>query len=206
MSKPIDAVQSGVTTIRERRPFLDHLIRAFGRYQSDAGDRLAASVTYFGFLSFFPLIALAFSIAGFVVDAYPDAQSKLAEQINNFLPGLADKLDVTTIGNAKVATGVIGLVGLLFAGLGWIDALREAVRTIWHHNVQAGNFVVKKLVDIGVLAGLGLTLLASVVVTGVSSAAMSWFLDLIGLENNTPARVGLRIVGLALALLVDLAV
>src|ERR1700712_912939 len=184
MSKPIDAVQSGVTTVRERRPFLDHFIRAFSRYQSDAGDRLAASVTYFGFLSFFPLIALAFSVAGFVVDAYPDAQRQLAEQINTFLPGLADKLDVTTLGQAKVATGLVGLVGLLFAGLGWIDALREAIRTMWHHNVQAGNVVVKKLVDIAVLVGLGLTLLASVVVTGVA----------------------LRVVGIGLAVLVDFAV
>lgn len=206
MAKPIDAVQSGVSTIRQRRPFLDHLIRAFSRYQADAGDRLAASVTYFGFLSFFPLIALAFSVAGFVVDAYPDAQQELTEQINSFLPGLADKLDVTSIGQAKVATGLVGLGGLLFAGLGWIDALREAIRTIWHHNVQAGNFVVKKLVDVAVLAGLGLTLLASLVVTGVSSGAMSWFLELVGLENNVIARVGLRAAGIGLAVLVDLAV
>jgi membrane protein len=206
MAKPIDTVQSGVTTIRERRPFLDHLIRAFGRYQSDAGDRLAASVTYFGFLSFFPLIALAFSVAGFVVDAYPDAQQQLTEQINNFLPGLADKLDVTTIGQAKVATGIVGIAGLLFAGLGWIDALREAIRTIWHHNVKVGNVVVKKLLDIAVLGGLGLTLVASVAVTGVSSAAATWFLDLIGIQDNVAARVGLRVLALGLALLVDLAV
>jgi membrane protein len=206
MQNPKVAAESGVATVRRRRPFVDHMIRAFSRYQADGGDRLAASVTYFGFLSFFPLIALAFSIAGFVVDAYPDAQNKLTEQINNFLPGLADKLDVTTIGNAKVATGIVGLAGLLFAGLGWIDALREAVRAIWHHNVKAGNFVVKKLVDIGVLAGLGLTLLASVLVTGVSSAAMTWFLDLVGLANNSIARVGLRGVGIALALAVDFAV
>src|SRR3954452_19665235 len=206
MANPKAAVQTGVTSVRQRRPFIDHVIRAWSRYQADGGDRLAASVTYFGFLSFFPLIALAFSIAGFVVDAYPDAQRELAEQINNFLPGLADKLDVTTIGNAKVATGLIGLAGLLLAGIGWIDALREAVRTIWHHNVKAGNVVVKKLVDIGVLAGLRLTLLASVAVTGVSSAAMTWFLDLVGLEDNSVARIGLRAVGLGLALLVDLAV
>src|ERR1700710_2601333 len=206
MANPKEAVSSGVTSVRQRRPFIDHLVRAFSRYQADAGDRLPASLTYFCFLSFFPLIALAFSIAGFVVDAYPDAQSKLTEQINNFLPGLADKLDVTTIGNAKVATGIVGLAGLLFAGLGWIDALREAVRAVWYHNVKAGNFIVKKLVDIGVLAGLGLTLIASVAVTGVSSAAMSWFLDLLGLADNSIARIGLRIVGIALALLVDFAV
>jgi membrane protein len=206
MANPKAVVDSGVSTVRRKRPFLDHTIRAWSRYQADGGDRLAASVTYFGFLSFFPLVALAFSIAGFVVDAYPDAQQKLTEQINNFLPGLADKLDVASIGNAKVATGIIGLAGLLFAGLGWIDALREAVRAIWHHNVKAGNFVVKKLVDIGVLAGLGLTLTVSVGVTGVSSAAMTWFLDQLGLGDNSVARVGLRVVGIILALLVDFAV
>src|SRR3954471_24803759 len=206
MGNPIAAEQTGAKTGRARRPFVDHMVRAFSRYQADGGDRLAASVTYFGFLSFFPLIALAFSVAGFIVDAYPDAQQKVAEEINSFLPGLSDKLDVTTIGNAKVATGIIGLAGLLFAGLGWVDALREAVRTIWHHNVKAGNFVVKKLVDIGVLAGLGLTLLASVAVTGVSSAAMTWFLDLVGLDDNSVARIGLRLAGIALALVVDLAV
>src|SRR3954465_3373703 len=111
MAKPVEAMQSGVTTLRKHRPFVDHMIRAWSRYQADGGDRPAASVTYFGFLSFFPLIALAFSIAGFVVDAYPAAERELAEQINSFLPGLSDKLDVTTIGNAKVATGIIGLAG-----------------------------------------------------------------------------------------------
>jgi membrane protein len=206
MANAKNAVQSGVTTVRQKRPFVDHMVRAWSRYQADGGDRLAAAVTYFGFLSFFPLVALAFSIAGFVVDAYPDAQQKVVEQINSFLPGLADKLDVASIGNAKVATGIIGLAGLLWAGLGWIDALREAVRAIWHHNVKAGNFVVKKLADVGVLAGLGLTLIASVAVTGVSSAAMTWFLDAVNLENSSLAKVGLRVVGIALALLVDFAV
>ncbi len=52
---------SVLTSARNKWPFLDHLIRAFGRYQADAGDRQAAAVTFFGFLSFFPLIALATS-------------------------------------------------------------------------------------------------------------------------------------------------
>ncbi len=194
-----------VDTVRRKAPWLDHLIRAWGRYQSDRGDRLAAAVTYFGFLSFFPLIALAFSVVGFVVDAYPSAQADLTREINNFLPGLSDKLDVSSIGSAKVATGVIGLLGLLLAGLGWIDALREALRTVWHQNLNAGNFIVKKLVDTGILIGLGLTMIASLAVTGISSAAMNWFLEQIGLDGSTVASVLLRIAGYVLAIAVDLA-
>jgi membrane protein len=199
-------VSSTVGDVRQRAPWLDHLIRAWSRYQSDSGDRLAASVTYFGFLSFFPIIALAFSVAGFVVDAYPSAQKDLIRQINNFLPGLSDKLNVATIGDAKVASGIIGLLGLLLAGLGWIDALREAIRVMWHHNLKVGNFFKKKTLDIGILAGLGLTMIASVAVTGVSSSAMGWFLQHIGLQGSTVANVLLRIVGYVLALAVDVAI
>jgi membrane protein len=201
-----EKVKQNVATARKRAPWLDHLIRAWSRYQSDSGDRLAASVTYFGFLSFFPIIALAFSVAGFVVDAYPSAQKDLIRQINNFLPGLSDKLNVATIGNAKVATGIIGLLGLLLAGLGWIDALREAIRVMWHHNLKVGNFFKKKVVDVAILAGLGLTMIASVAVTGVSSAAMGFLLKHIGLAGSLPANILLRIVGYVFALAVDLAI
>lgn len=200
-----EKVSGTVDGVRRRAPWLDHVIRAWSRYQSDGGDRLAASVTYFGFLSFFPLIALAFSVVGFVVDAYPSAQHDLIRQINDFLPGLSSKLNVATIGHAKVASGVVGLLGLLLAGLGWIDALRGAIRTIWHHNLKAGNFLTKKLMDIGVLAGLGLTIAASVAVTGVSASAMGWFLRAIGLEGSTTANIALRIVGYLLAIGVDTA-
>jgi len=200
-----DKVSGTVKTVRHRAPWLDHFIRAWGRYKSDSGDRLAASVTFFGFLSFFPLIALAFSVVGFIVVAYPSAQQDLIDQINNFLPGLSDKLNVASIGNARVATGIIGLLGLLLAGLGWIDALREAIRTMWHHNLQAGNFLTKKLNDTLILIGLGLTMAASVAVTGVSSSAMGWLLDHIGLTGSVPANVLLRVVGYVLALSVDVA-
>lgn len=200
-----EKVSATVKTARVRAPWLDHLIRAWGRYQSDAGDRLAASVTYFGFLSFFPLIALAFSVVGFVVHYYPSAQADLVRQINDFLPGLSDKLNVESIGNARVATGIVGILGLLLAGLGWIDALRDAIRTIWHHNLKAGNFITKKLGDTVILIGLGLTMLASVAVTGVSASAMGWLLKEIGLEGSTVANVLLRIAGYLLAIAVDLA-
>ncbi len=200
-----EKVSAGMADVRRRAPWLDHLIQAWRRYQSDRGDRLAAYVTYFGFLAFFPLVALAFSVAGFVVDAVPSAQRDLVRQINNFLPGLSDKLNVATIGHAKVATGIIGLLGLLLVGLGWIEALRQAIRTVWHHDLLAGNFLTKKLRDIASLAGLGLTMVASVAVTGISSSATGWFLRALGVDGSTAADILLRILGYVLAIGVDLA-
>jgi membrane protein len=195
--------EAAVVNVRKRAPWLDHLIRAYGRFKDDGGNRLAASVTYFAFLSFFPLVVLAFSITGFIVDAYPAAQDSVVTAFNNFLPGLADKLNVENIGSAKVATGIIGLVGLLWAGLGWVDALREGLRAIWHHDADDVGFVSKKLNDVLVLMGLGLTLLVSVTITGAAAGVTGWVLDHIGLSGNAAAHVLLTVVGIALALAAD---
>lgn len=198
-----DKAEGTANAVRRKVPFGDHLVRAFSRYQADDGDRQAAAVTYFAFLSFFPLVALAFSVTGFLVDAYPDLRRQMVDQINQYLPGLAGKLNVEAIGNAKVGAGILGLAGLLYVGLGWIDALRAAIRMIWHHNVQAGNVVVKKLRDVVVLAGLGVTLLASLAVSGVATSATRWFLELVGLERSTPARWVTTALAIGVAVLVN---
>ncbi|WP_396231010.1 YihY/virulence factor BrkB family protein [Frankia sp. EI5c] len=195
-----------VDGVRRRAPFIDHTLRAYGRYTGDGGDRCAASTTYFAFLSFFPIMALVFSITGFVVDAYPDAQAKITEQINDYLPGLADKLDVTSIGRAKVGAGLIGLAGLLLAGLAWVSALRDSIRIIWHQSLEAGNFVMRRVRDVGILAGLGLTLLLSLVVTSLATSATGTFLRWIGLEGNTAAAWVTGLLALAVALAIDMAV
>jgi membrane protein len=190
---------------RLERPFLDHLVRAYSRYSEDAGNRQAAAVTYYGFLSFFPLVVLAFSITGFIVDAFPSAQEQVVKAFNDYLPGLSSKLDISTIGNAKVATGVVGIAGLLWAGLGWVDALRDAVRTMWLHETEVGNIAIKKLNDVLILAGLGGLLLVSTLTTGSASSAATFLLDRMG-TSGPLAHVLLTIVGLVLALCVDVAI
>ena len=77
-----------LANLRQKRPALDHLIRAFGRYTADAGDRQAAAVTFFGFLSFFPILALATTVLSYVLG--PDAVDTVVEQVDAYAPGLAE--------------------------------------------------------------------------------------------------------------------
>ncbi len=188
--------------VREQRPALDHLIRAFGRYSADAGDRQAASVTFFGFLSFFPILALATSVLSYALG--DDAVGTVVDQVNAYAPGLADQLELEEIlsNNTKAGVaGLIGLAGLLYSGLGFVDALREAVRAIWHHNVKEGNFLVKKAKDVLILVGLGATILLSVAISAATGAFTGFALGLVDLEDSTVATVLGRVVGIALGLL-----
>ena len=101
-------------------------------YGEVKGGQQAGAVTYFGFLSFFPILALAFFVVGWVSQVYPDAEPDLVEAINGVLPGL--------IGDGRgpdVARRHRGLRGhgrpdrsrsvVLYAGLGWLSGMRDAL-------------------------------------------------------------------------------
>jgi membrane protein len=45
--------------LRRRWPLVEHLVRMYQRYQADTGDRLAAAVTFYWFLSLFPILLIA---------------------------------------------------------------------------------------------------------------------------------------------------
>ncbi len=75
------SVKERLAEIRERRPFLDHLLRMQEHYGEAKGGQQAGAITYFGFLSFFPIMALAFFAVGWVAEVYPDAQDALLDAI-----------------------------------------------------------------------------------------------------------------------------
>ena len=186
---------------RDARPALDHVVRAYQRYTADAGDRQAAAVTFFAFLSFFPLLALAASVLGYFLG--DEAVGTVVREVDGYAPGLAEQLglqDLLSSNRKAGAAGLLGLVGLLFSGLGWVDALREAVRTMWHHNVKEGNLFVKKARDVVILVGLGATVVLSVGVSAATGAFTGAALDLLDLETTFVATAVAKVVGIALGL------
>ena len=187
---------------RRRSRWFDHMARAYERYQERRGDRLAAAVTYFGFLSFFPLLALAYALLGYLVGVSERARTYLVDAINSILPGLSDRLPVEQIAQAKAAAGVIGLIGLLVTGLGWMNALRESMREIWGNDpTGGGNIVVKKLGDVGVLAFLGTMLILSVATSSVATQATHGVLELLGLADVTGMGTALWVLSLSVAIM-----
>ncbi|WP_019632400.1 YihY/virulence factor BrkB family protein [Actinomadura atramentaria] len=185
---------------RERSGGVDHLVRALERYQDRRGDRLAAALTCYGFLSFFPLVALAYALLGYAVGVSDAARGAFVDAVDSILPGLSAELRVDEIARSRATVGLVGLGALLFTGLGWVDALREALRDVWGNDPSApGNFFVRKAVDGGVLLFLGATLLAGMAVSALAGtathAALGWF----GLTGVPGAAGALRGLSLAVA-------
>lgn len=81
-----------------------HLALAYDRYQEKRGGSLAGATTFFAFLSFFPLVALAFSVAGYAAAISPHAADWLRTAIQSVLPGLASQLPLDSIASAQGQT------------------------------------------------------------------------------------------------------
>lgn len=193
--------------LRRASPRVDHLGKAVARYFDDNGDRLAAAITYYGFLCLFPLLLLLGSVVGFLVRDDPSRQHELLAHLGDFVPdSLADRL-VQLVAERAGITGLLGLVGLIVAGLGWVDALRESLRSMWHQEPHTGNIAVKKLQDLLIIAGLGGTLLLSVAVSGAATSLTSQALSLLGIaEEQGFSRGVLRVVAMGLALASNVAI
>ncbi|GAA1810624.1 YihY/virulence factor BrkB family protein [Actinomadura chokoriensis] len=189
---------------RERWGWLDHQARAFERYQDRRGDRLAAALTCYAFLSFFPLLALAYSLLGYLVGVSAQARDYFVRAVNSQLPGLAGQLQVEQIAQSKTTVGIVGLVALLFTGLGWVQVLRESLRDIWGNEPGGGgNFVLKRVWDAAVLAFLGVILICGMAVTTVTTSATHTVLGWLGWDHVAGAGTGLRLLALAMAVLFD---
>lgn len=166
------------------------LWRAWKRYGDARGNLLAGGVTYFAFFSIFPAVALAFTVFGVLLQDNPQWLDQIRDYLAETLPGFIKEGDEGLIpleapsGNTLTITGLVGLAGLLWAGLGWLGALRDGIRAIFDAEGAPGNFVTAKLRDLGVLVLLGLAIVVSAAVTGIAGAATSWIAEQVGLAGQ----------------------
>ncbi|MEU6038758.1 YhjD/YihY/BrkB family envelope integrity protein [Actinomadura sp. NPDC047616] len=186
---------------RARWRWFDHLGRAFQRYQERRGDRLAAALTCYAFLSFFPLLALAYALLGYLLGISEQARDYFVQAVRSLLPGLADELHVEQIAQSKTAAGLIGLASLLVVGLGLVTVLRESLRDIWGNKPDPdANIVVRKLWDAGVLVYLGCMLILGMVLSTVAVSASSTVLGWLGLAHVPGAGTALWLLSVAVAI------
>ena len=88
----------------------------------------------FGYLSMFPLAVLASWAFATLLRNHPDfqaaAEQALAEALTvDGLLAPTDSLDLDALAQNAGSAGVVGLLGLLFAGVGWIDSTIEGSPT-----------------------------------------------------------------------------
>jgi membrane protein len=169
---PVARWDASVGWLRRHSAMFDHFWRARERFSEQLGGRLAAAIAYYGFFSVFALGLVAYAVVGYVLASNPQA----VDAVSRFLQQNIPFLNVDEITDARGTVALVGLIGLTFTGVGWIESLRSSQRAIWHLDQQPGNLVVRRLVDLAVLVGIGLLLALSLWVQFGISGPLSAFL------------------------------
>lgn len=184
-----ERLASRASDVRARRPLVDHLVRMQEHYTAVKASQQAGAITYFGFLSLFPILAIAFYVVGLVARVYPKVQSRLEGAINQVIPELIGdgpgQIPVSDIKHAATTVGLIGFLVLLYAGLGWLSAVRRALAVVFElpRQDQLG-FVLGKVRDLLTLALIGVILLVSVAVAGLVGGFSSDVLDWLDISTD----------------------
>ncbi|MFE9182475.1 YhjD/YihY/BrkB family envelope integrity protein [Micromonospora haikouensis] len=181
-----------VSAARRRSRTFDHLWRAGNLYAEVLGGRLAAAIAYYGFFAVFALALVAYSIFGAILEDNDEVSDAAAGFLKENLPFL----DPAQIAQSSNTVGVVGLVILVFTGIGWVEAIRSSQRLMYGLNQQPGNLVVRRLVDLGVLVGV-------FVLLGLSVAAVDALESLLRFLLRSTGSVGLTVISAVLSVLVN---
>jgi len=170
--------------LRARYAWFDHVMSAQQRYQDSKGNFYAAAITYFTVFAMFPMLMVGFAIAGFVLASQPELLNDIREKIESAVSGDVGRQLVSLMDsaiNSRTSVGIVGLAGAAWAGLGWMNNLREALSQMWgERRSESAGFVHNKLSDllalgtmfVAMVATIGLTVLGN---QSVMRKVLGWF-------------------------------
>ena len=152
-------------TARRLLTLVEVIKGAVNEFLADNCPHLAAAVSFYLFLSLFPLVLAAISIFGFIMKD-PSAAAKVTEAVTGFFPVSSDYVERTilTVSSSWEATGIIATVGLIWAGLAVFNAIRKSLNTAWGVR-QPRPFLHERLMEFIMMVGFGALILMSLGLT-----------------------------------------
>lgn len=190
-----DAEKPGILDrLRARYEWFDHVMRTQERLRKAKGNFFAAGLTYFTVFALFPLLMVGFAIAGFVLSRRPDLLAEADNKIRTSVSGSLGQQLVDLMNTAidsRASVGLIGLATALWAGLGWMGNLREALSEMWGQRVEKAGFVRTKLSDLVAMLSAFVALLVTIALSTLGNAKpMAKVLEWLGI-HEFPALGGI---------------
>jgi inner membrane protein YhjD len=171
------------------------LIAVLLRYREDRGRDFAALLSYYGFISLFPLLLVLVTVLGIVLENDPDLRNRIVDTVFSRIPVVGEQLRQSTTGLSS--SGWILLVGLLVAiwsGLVVVRRAQDAFNLQWGvPRFQRPSFLATQLRALGAMTMVGIGI---VVATATTSLASSF--------PSVPWEG--RLLGAAIAIVVNVAV
>jgi YihY family inner membrane protein len=148
--------------------FVFGVVKKFG---DDRGGHLAALVTYYGFLSIFPLLLVFVTVLGFLLHDNASLRHDLLDSALADFPiiGAQLKKNVHALGGNGIGL-IVGIVGLLWGSLGVAQTAQYAMAEVWNVPIKARpSFFARLARALLILVVLAVAIVATTVVASAAT-------------------------------------
>jgi membrane protein len=158
---------------QQRSRWLRIPIAVVKKFGDDGAGGLAALVAYYAFFSLFPLLLVAVTVLGFVLQGDPSAQRSVEGSVLGHFPVISDQIKNKTLQGHAFAL-VIGIVTALLAGMGVTQGAQNALNRVWAvPHKRRPSFFGSRLRSLLLLASLGGLFLLGTLASGLVSGGLS---------------------------------
>jgi YihY family inner membrane protein len=179
---------------QRRHPSLSFPIAVVYKYVDDQGTYLAALITYYGFLSLFPLLLLFASILGFVLEGNPDLQRNILDSTLSQFPIIGDQLRQPESLEGNAFAVAVGALVALYGTLGVAQATQNAMNVAWRvPRHRRPNPIKARLRSLLLLAIGGTAVLATTCLSALVTSAGSFGADVSQFTAGVATAVAIAI-------------
>ncbi|MBC7707779.1 YihY/virulence factor BrkB family protein [Polaromonas sp.] len=168
---------AAVDTWQRRHPFTSFPYAVVKKYGEDEAGYQAALLTYYGFLSLFPLLLVVTTVVTMLGGQHAALQQTVTMAVSNYFPAFGDQLSkVQTIHKSGVAL-VVGILFTLYGARGVADAFRNGVNHIWQTpRAERVGFPMSIVKSLSIIAVGGIGFMLASISTGVAAGVGHGFL------------------------------
>ena len=166
------SLSSRLDAFQQRHKVAGFPLAVIYKYFDDQGNYLAALMTYYAFISIFPLLLLLTTILGFVLRGDPKLQQDILNSTLSHIPVLGEELASPKGLTGSGAGLAIGILGSIYGGLGVAQASQYAMNTAWSvpRNERPNPFKARGR-SLLLLGTVGLGIIGTTVLSQISNNA-----------------------------------
>lgn len=165
----LNRVLERVDHFQRHRPWLAFPVAVVKKFGDDRASRLAALIAYYGFFSLFPLLLILVTALGFVLSGNEELRREVVDSVLTQFPEVGGRIGDSLGSLQGSGLGLAaGVAGLLWAGIGVMAALQDAMNTVWDVPIKRQpNFWEKRLRALAMMVLFGVGFLVSSFLTSV---------------------------------------
>jgi uncharacterized BrkB/YihY/UPF0761 family membrane protein len=144
------------------------------KYLDDQGGYLAALITYYAFVSLFPMLLLLTTGLGLVLAGRPDLQQQVVHSTLSQFPVIGSQLQQPEGLRGGTIAVFVGILVALYGGLGVGQAVQHAMDSVWAvPKNKRPNPIRSRVRSLLLLFVLGSAIIAATVLSGIAQTTVA---------------------------------